>query len=223
MIHIMIAATCRQKTLIYYALKNCTTNPTDTKHTCHCIPYTVWLTQILDWLLSSDSAKSCPAFHADNIGKNEKAATLDSLYSLDAKKKPHCFPVAVLLTLPCCVHSIGICSLFTALMTGFKHAFLKSALSASEIFSTCNSFPRVLSLFFSFLRGSCRPKPEANAHWWYTQGKRDMGKQHLLGRKIILKDDGITGAAFPSQGQKAPLSTAGREPVSLTTAEIASA
>lgn len=106
-----------------------------------CIPYTAWLTHILDWLLSSDSAKSCPAFHADNIGKSEKAATLDSLCSLKAKKKPHCFPVAVLLTLPCCVHSIGICSLSTALMTGFKHTFLKSELSDTEIFRTCNSFP----------------------------------------------------------------------------------
>lgn len=105
-----------------------------------CIPYTVWLIQILDWLLSSDSAKSWPAFHADNIGKNAKAATLDSLCSLKGKKKPHCFPAVVLLSPPCCVHSIGICSLFTALMTGFKNTFLKTELSDREIFSICNSF-----------------------------------------------------------------------------------
>jgi len=73
-------------------------------------------------------------------GKNEKSVTLDSLYSLKTLKKPHCFPVAVLLTLPCCVRSTGICSLFTALMTSSKHTFLKSELSDSEIFSTCNSF-----------------------------------------------------------------------------------
>lgn len=130
------------KKAIHYALKNCMTNPADTEHTCHCIPYTVWLTRILDWLLSSDSSKSFLTFHADNIGKNEKAAALDSFYSLKAKKKkPHCFPVVVLLTLPCCAHSIGICSLFTALKTGFKHTFLKNELSDNEIFSTCNSFP----------------------------------------------------------------------------------
>lgn len=105
-----------------------------------CILYTVWLTHILDWLLSSDSTMSCSAFHADNTGKYEKAATLASLCSPKAKKKPHCFSVAVLLARPCCVHRIGTWSLFTALMTGFKHTFLKSEWSDREIFSICNSF-----------------------------------------------------------------------------------
>lgn len=44
----------------------------------------------------------------------------------------------------------------------------------------------------------------------------------LLGRKIILEDDRITGAALLPQGQEPPHPTAGRKPVSLTAAEIAS-
>lgn len=173
-----------------------------------CIPYAVWLTHILDWLLSSDSAKSCPAFHADNIGKNEKAATLDSLYSLKAKKKPHCFPVAVLLTLPCCVHSIGICSLFTASMTGFKHTFLKSKLSDSEIFSTCSSLPGC--------RVYCSDSWEASVDWsrrqMYTgDTENETQEKCLLGRKSILEDDRITGAALPPPGAEAPKSNSWEE------------
>lgn len=163
-----------------------------------CIPYAVWLTHILDWLLSSDSAKSCPAFHADNIGKNEKAATLDSLYSLKAKKKPHCFPVAVLLTLPCCVHSIGICSLFTASMTGFKHTFLKSKLSDSEIFSTCSSLPGC----WVYCSDSWEASVDRSRRQMYTgDTENETQEKCLLGRKILLEDDRITGAALPPRGR----------------------
>lgn len=188
-----------------------------------CIPYTVWLIHILDRLLSSDSAKSWPAFHADNIGKNAKAATLDSLYSLKGKKKPHCFPAVVLLSPPCCVHSIGIRSLFTALTTGFKNTFLKTELSDREIFSTCNSFAGCW-VYCSYSwevpvgRGKCRGKCTLV-----------ICSQKIRHRKITFawEEDHPEGRQDqqncpPSQRQKPPRSTAGREPVSLIAAKIAS-
>lgn len=130
MIHIMIVATWGQNKVSDYALKNCMTNPTDTKHSCHSVSHTLFdsLTFWTDfWAVIQRSPAQLSMLITQE--KNEKAATLESLYYLKANKKLHYFPDMVLLTLPCCDHNIGICSLFTALMTGFKHTSLKSELT----------------------------------------------------------------------------------------------
>lgn len=186
-----------------------------------CIPYAIWLIHILDWLLSSDSAKSWPAFHADSIGKNAKAATLDSLCSLKGKKKPHCFPAVVLLSPPCCVHSIGICSLFTALMTGFKNISLKTELSDREIFSICNSFAGCwLYCSSSWEVPVDRRQRQMHAGDMLTENKTQENNICLGGRSSWRNAGSPELPSFPET--EPPHSTAGREPASLITAEIVS-
>lgn len=110
--------------------------------------------------------------------ENEKAVTLASLYSLRAKRKPRCFPLAVLMLLPCCVHGMGIRSLFTALVTAFKHTCLKSELSDIEICSTCNPTPGCWVY--------CSHSWEVPADWiqrWMHTGECSRQMRH---RKISL-------------------------------------
>lgn len=78
-----------QKTT-HYLLKCCTKILLTLNVRSHITLFpTLLSTQSLDWLLNSDSAKPCSAFHADAKGKYEKAEATETSYTPKAKKKHH--------------------------------------------------------------------------------------------------------------------------------------